>query len=226
MWAAALLAGCASQPIDPLAESRNIKTKVGLSSCTTCTKIKLFQSGNLEDQAYSLKSGGHLTSDYRLIATNRKITSTSVQLTPMDPFRARAPRVIADAPGADASRPYRMGLRMSRNYRGIIPVLFLIRADGQHIEVPQVALEDEGSNLQCFNSGCVDSVYYIIPGEEIDRAIEKQVPLKLLLGTQVSREIASKNGFDRSFEKLDAGVTFVVQPTYLKAFVEQVWTNL
>lgn len=180
----------------------------------------------MEDQAYHLKSGGHLTSDYRLIATNRRISSPSVQLTPIDPLRARAPRVFANAPGADASRPYRMGFRMSRNYRGIIPVLYLMTADGQPIEVPQVAMEDEGTNLQCFNSGCVDSVYYIIPGEEIDRAMEKQVPLKLLLGTQVSRAIVSKNGYDRSFEQLDAGVTFLVQPTYLKAFVEQVWTNL
>jgi hypothetical protein len=223
---AVLLAGCAApQPIDPGEESRNVRITVGIPGCDSCSKLKTFVSGVIDKQAYN-HAPVHLWSDYRLVATNRKVNATSYAPRAIDPVRASAPALLSSTPSGEPSRPYRVAMRVSINYGAINPTLYLINKDGEYVGLPQAQLEGIGSRLSCFQSGCIDTGDYVLPGEEIDRAIAQQLPIRLFLGTRVRTEVPSKNGFDRSSEMRDVGVKFLVQPAHVKAFLDQVRANL
>jgi len=225
-----VLAGCTSAPRNPEVDSARLRTETGVAGCMDCRKLKLFSSDTLDNQLYAFKSGDRIGASYQLGATNRKPNPVDMLKNPRyDDYWtsvSRGPYPFAGHPNTDATHPYRVFVRIHHNSSFSKQDVWLVTGDGKYLLLGPAHFDGTASGQQCFRTGCVWDADYVISGAEVQRALDRQVTLKVFVGDRLARQVASENGLDRSYQNVDAGVTFSIQPSYLRNFTAQVERQL
>ena len=236
--ACSLLAGCTTPIKTPDDVRASLNVESGVVGCRGCDGIKTFTSGTLDSKLYAVKNssdvrtGQRVSASLRLGATNRVAGIRNSRIATLADSNYIASVGAADAQlfggqfDADKSHPYRFFIEIHHNSSFREQSVQLVKNSDTFTPIPSVQLEGFSFSQSCFESGCVWDEYYLISAKRVSQLIESNLPLTVFVGDRVSRQTISKDGINKSFETVNAGVFLSIPPDYLSAFLASVKQRL
>lgn len=232
-----MLASCASAP-GVSDDGATVRTEVGYPGCKSCTLIRTFTSKTLVSQLYAVKdanneiTGQHVSASMRLGASNRKAWLTNGLsdgsaniINSHSSIVGAEARLFEGQTLADADHPYRFILRLHLNSN--LPVANVQLAENDTFQVlPAIRLEGDESRQNCFSGGCVWDADYVLPTKMVNDHIADGRPLTVFIGNHLRKQVASKDGFNLSYEVVHSGLYLQVSTLQLKNFTSIVRSNL
>lgn len=229
-----LIMGCAA-PIKTQEDVVNsIKMKVGASDCIGCDQIKTFISGRVASGFYSKKdergmnSGGWISPSISLGITNKGAVLNNQSLrSRLFETLIYAKSLTGDESffeekyGADINHPYRFFIGVHHNSSFEAYESYIIDNE-DFVHLPSVRFQGEILDRSCFDKGCVWDETYVIPATLIKRSIDEKIPLKFFFGNRKTKQVQSKDGFNKSYSIFNEGTVIKIPPEYLEAFVGKV----
>lgn len=228
-----LLTACAAPIKTEEDVVKSIKMKTGASDCIGCNQIKTFITGRVSSSFYSKKddrgmnSGGWISTSASLGITNKSASLVRQGGGALFESLIYAKSLTGNGHifegkfNADPSHPYRFFVNIHHNSSFGTYDSYIVYED-KFISLPPVRFQGEILDKSCFDKGCVWDETYAIPATLIYKSVERNVPLNLFFGNRVTKQVASKDGLNKSYEIFNEGLVLQIEPAHLNSFTSKV----
>lgn len=205
----------------------SIRMQSGSEGCRGCNNIKIFTSSGFGGGAYRLSSGGYISASAALGATNGDGGFYgSLNLTPERVAYAKSLKgeghLFNGTSNPDGKHPYRFFISIHHNSNAGDQPVYLVLSENNYASMPSFRFGNRANQKSCVSNGCVWDEDYAISAEIVDEAIQKNMPLTIFVGNRLNTQVESKDGYNKSFKTVNAGVYIVIPSAYLKVFLDEV----